>query len=183
MTSTCQVPLITHFLGSYVRITGMRHEPWACKAAKLLIQRIPDQLPEIDNRLFSIRRACDVSMPVLFCRDLEVELLVLRANPAGLRKRVAALGWSIEDDVVGYGHSATAPAPLLHRPAAALPATRRLWRCSPCPTRQRASSFSEASARSRSLSDQYASTGISIVRVGGLGFARMDSTRLRIGAA
>ena len=30
-------------------------------------------------------------MAVLFCRDLEVELVILRTNPAGLGQRVAVL--------------------------------------------------------------------------------------------
>ena len=54
-----------------------------------LIQRIPDQHPKMDNRRLPIRRSCDVSMAVLFRRDLEVELVVLRTNPTRLRQRVA----------------------------------------------------------------------------------------------
>ncbi len=49
-----------------------------------LIQRIPNQHAETDNRRLPTQSTCDVSMAVLLCRDLEVELAVPRLNPAGL---------------------------------------------------------------------------------------------------
>ena len=50
----------------------------------LLVQRIPDQQPKMHNRRVPIRRTCDVSMAAFLRRDLEVELVILRTNPACL---------------------------------------------------------------------------------------------------
>ncbi len=75
----------------------------------LLIQRIPDQHPKMHNGSLSIRCSCDVSMAALLCRDLEVELVLLRTNPASLRQRVAVLENPLEDDGAGYGQDPQRP--------------------------------------------------------------------------